>query len=190
MFLKYLVSFSLNADRAPQLKAVGLPLNPMESKKTADPAIDRFAEVARCYCAWAEGELGDPNDEMRRVRLLLAELHLAALELPDLGIGKNIDAVSLSHDEWSRFYEKFGCLPVTSYFDVFNPLQDEEPVTNSLADDLADIYRDLKGGLSLFEANHPIDAAWTWRFSFQTHWGQHLVGGQRAIHEYLADEVL
>jgi hypothetical protein len=162
----------------------------MESKKTADPAIDRFAGAARRYCAWAEGELGDPNDEMRRVRLLLAELHLAAAELPDLGIGKNIDAVSLSHDEWSRFYEKFGRLPVTSYFDVFNPLQEEEPVTNSLADDLADIYRDLKAGLSLFEANHPIDAAWAWRFGFQTHWGQHLVGAQRAIHEYLADEGL
>jgi Domain of unknown function (DUF5063) len=116
----------------------------MESRKTADPAIDLFAGVARRYCAWAEGELGDPNDEMRRVRLLLAELHLAAAELPDLGIGKNIDAVSISHDEWSQFYEKFGRLPVTSYFDVFNPLQEEEAVTNSLADDLADIYRDLK----------------------------------------------
>jgi hypothetical protein len=162
----------------------------MESRKTADPAIDLFAGVARRYCAWAEGELGDPNDEMRRVRLLLAELHLAAAELPDLGIGKNIDAVSISHDEWSQFYEKFGRLPVTSYFDVFNPLQEEEAVTNSLADDLADIYRDLKAALSLFEDNHPIDAAWEWRFGFQTHWGQHLVGAQRAIHEYLADEGL
>lgn len=95
------------------------------------------------------------------------ELHLAAAELPDLGIGKNIDAVSISHDEWSQFFKKFGGLPVNSYFDVFNPLQEEEPVINSLADDLADIYRDLKEGLSLFEANHPIDAAWEWRFGFK-----------------------
>jgi hypothetical protein len=181
----------LNADRAPQLKAsVGLLLNLMESKKTTDPAIGRFAEVAHRYCAWAEGELGDPNEEMRRVQLLLAELHLAAVELPDLGIGKNLDAVSMSHDEWSRFYEKFDRLPITNYSDVFKPLKEEEPVTNSLADDLADIYRDLKAGLSLFEANHPIDAAWNWRFGFQTHWGQHLVGAQRPIHEYLAEEGL
>ena len=162
----------------------------MESKKTAAPASDHFAEVARRYCSWVEGELGDRDDEMRRVRLLLAELHLAAAELPDLGIGKNIDAVSISHDEWSQFFKKFGALPVNSYFDVFNPLQEEEPVINSLADDLADIYRDLKAGLSLFEAKHPIDAAWEWRFSFQTHWGQHLVAAQRVIHEYLADEGL
>jgi hypothetical protein len=162
----------------------------MESKKSTGPAIDRFAEIARRYCAWAEAELGDPNYEIRRVRLLLAELHLAAADLPDPGIGKNIDAVSISHDEWSRLFEKFGRLPVNSYFDVFNPLQEEEPVINSLADDLADIYRDLKAGLLLFEADHPIDAAWEWRFGFQTHWGQHLVGAQRPIHEYLSDEGL
>jgi hypothetical protein len=181
----------LNGDRAPQLKAiVGLLLNLMESKKSADAAIDRFAEVARRYCAWVERELSEPNDEMRRVRLCLAELHLAAVELPALGIGENIDAVSISHDEWSRFYEKFGGLPVTNYSDVFNPLKEEKPVVNSLADDLADIYRDLKAGLSIFEANHPIDAAWEWRFGFQTHWGHHLVGAQRAIHEYLAEEDL
>ena len=44
----------------------------MESKERTDPAIHRFARVARHYCAWAEGRLGDPNDEIRRVRLLLA----------------------------------------------------------------------------------------------------------------------
>lgn len=162
----------------------------MESKKSTNPAIERFAEVARRYCMWAEGQLGNPYDEIRRVRLLLAELHLAAVELPHPGIGKNTDAVSITHEEWSRFYEKFGALPVTNYSDTFDPLKEEEPVTNSLADDLADIYRDLQAGLSLFEADHPIDAAWEWRFGFQTHWGQHLVGAQRPIHEYLSDEGL
>ena len=73
---------------------------------------------------------------------------------------------------------------------MFNPLQEEASVTNSLADDLADIYRDLKAGLSLYEAEHPIDAAWEWRFRFQIHWGQHLVGAMRPIHEYLAEEDL
>jgi hypothetical protein len=159
----------------------------MESKKATESAIDNFAEVARRYCAWAENELGDPNEEMRRVRLLLAELHLAAVKLPALGIGKNMDAVSISHDEWSRFYEKFRVLPVTEYSEVFNPLKAEEPVTNNLADDLADIYRDVKAGLSLHDAQHPVDAAWEWRLNFQLHWGQHLVGAQRAIHEYLSE---
>jgi len=54
---------------------------------------------------------------------------------------------------------------------------------------LTDLYRDVKGGLDLFDSRHPIDAAWEWRFNFQIHWGQRLVGPQRC-HEYLADEGL
>jgi hypothetical protein len=46
----------------------------------------------------------------------------------------------------------------------------------------------VRAGLSLFEAQYFIDAAWDWRFHFQIHWGQHLVGAQRALHEYLSEE--
>lgn len=162
----------------------------MGSNENIDPAIEQFAEVARQYCAWAEGELGEAHEEMQRARLLLAELHLVALRLPDLGIGKDKDAARIPHDEWSLMFQKFGNLPLTTYWDVFNPLEETEPVTNSLADDLADIYRDVKAGLSLFEARGFVDAAWDWRFNFQTHWGRHLVGAQRALHEYLSGEGL
>lgn len=160
------------------------------NNSTPDSLINRFAEIARSYCAWAEGELGDPVDKMLRLRLLLAELHLAALRLPEAGPGKNKTEVSIPHDEWARYYKKFQALPVREYFDVFNPLRAETPVENSLADDLADIYRDVKAGLSLFEANYRVEAAWEWRFLFQHHWGPHLVGAQRAIHEFLTDERL
>jgi hypothetical protein len=162
----------------------------MEPSNNIPPAVNDFAEVARRYCAWAEGALTGSDEEMRQARILLAELHLAAVRLPDLGIGKDLDATQISQDEWSRVFERFDKLPVTTYTDVFNPLKEKEPVTSSLSDDLADIYRDVKGGLDLFDSKHPIDAAWEWRFNFQIHWGQHLVGAQRAIHEYLADEGL
>ena len=85
-------------------------------------------------------------------------------------------------------FRKFSALPLTTYWDVFNPLTATEPVMNSLADDLADIYRDVKAALSLYEARHFTDAAWDWRFNFQIHWGQHLVGAQRALHEYFSEE--
>ena len=160
----------------------------MERDEDIDPAIVRFAEVARQYCAWAEGEFGEAQEVMRCARRLLAELHLAAIHLPDLGIGKDKDAARISHDEWSGMFQKFGRLPLNIYWDVFNPLEETKPVENSLADDLADIYRDVRAGLSLFEAQYFIDAAWDWRFHFQIHWGQHLVGAQRALHEYLSEE--
>jgi hypothetical protein len=162
----------------------------VETTNNIPPAVKHFAEVGRRYCTWAEGVFGESQEEIHRARLLLADLHLAAVQLPDLGIGKDIDAVHISEDEWSRIFQKFGRLPVSTYSDVFNPLKEKEPVTCNLADDLADIYRDIKGGLVLFDSRHPIDAAWEWRFGFQTHWGHHLLGAQRAIHEYLADEDL
>jgi hypothetical protein len=152
--------------------------------------IDQFAQVARQYFAWAEGDLGETQEEVRRAGRLLAELHLAALRLPDLGPGGDKDAVRISQDEWLLMYQKFGKLPLASYWDVFNPLEEEGPILNSLADDLADIYRDVKSGLSLFESQHLIEAAWDWRLNFQIHWGGHLVGAQRAIHEYLSKEGL
>jgi hypothetical protein len=162
----------------------------MESYKNIDPTIEQFAEVARQYCTWAEGQLGEAKEEIRRARLLLARLHLAAIRLPDLGIGKDKDAARISHDEWSVMFRKFSGLPLNGYWDVFNPLEETEPIVNSLADDLADIYRDVKAGLLLYEIEYFIDAAWDWRFHFQIHWGQHLVGAQRAIHEYLSGEGL
>jgi hypothetical protein len=162
----------------------------MNESNNIPPEVMHFAEVSRRYCVWAEADPGGAQESMRQARLLLADLHLAAVRLPDLGIGKDIDAPDIPEDEWLRVCQNFGALPVTTYLDVFNPLKDTEPVTNSLFDDLSDIYRDLKRGLLLFESQHPIDATWDWRFNFQIHWGQHLVGAQRAIHEYLADESL
>lgn len=158
----------------------------MQSTKSA---VKRFAEVARCYCAWAEGKLNEPKQEMEQARLLLAELYLAALQLPDLGCGKEQKAVHVAHDEWLGIYQKFASLPLTGYWDVFNSIEETESVFNSLADDLADIYRDVKAGLFIYEAEHLIEAVWYWRFHFQVHWGQHLVGAQRAIHQYLVDTV-
>ena len=152
--------------------------------------VESFARVARRYCEWAEGEFGEPLDELRRARLLLAELHLAAVRLPPLGDAGENEAARLSHEEWSSFFSKFASLPLNGYWDVFNPLEETQPVYNSLADDLSDIYRDVKAGLSLFDGEHFAEAAWEWRFAFQTHWGQHLVGAQRALHEYLSEEDL
>ena len=153
--------------------------------------VEGFAEVARRFCEWAEGEFGEPPHELRRARLLLAELHLAAVHLPPLGdAGNDEEAARPSHEEWSDLFGKFASFPLNRYWDVFNPLEETGPVLNSLADDLSDIYRDLKAGLSLFDGGHYADAAWEWRFGFQTHWGQHLVGAQRALHEYLSWEDL
>lgn len=72
--------------------------------------------------------------------------------------------------------DRFSNLPVNGYWDVFDPLleAEKEPVWNSLADDLADIYQDIKEDLVLFDAGQVEEAVWQWRFHFLIHWGKHL----------------
>jgi hypothetical protein len=157
----------------------------MNDHSKIDPAVAAFAEVAQRFRNWAESAPGEPHDEMLLARELLAELHLAILQVPDLGVGESTkDAFSAK--EWTRVCSRFQQLPVSGYWDVFNPLVEEAPVFNSLWDDLSDIYRDLIEGLHLYDDGKVVEAVWEWRFGFESHWGAHLTGAQRAIYAYFS----
>jgi hypothetical protein len=157
----------------------------MENSLKIEPALEVFADIVQRYCSWAESPSGEPHDEMLAARKLLAELHLAALSLPDLGPGEDTED-ELTADDWKIVCSRFQKLPVGGYWDVFDPLKEEAPVFNSLWDDLSDIYRDLKEGLLLYRNGRIVEAAWEWRFNFEIHWGAHLTGAQRAIHAYFS----
>ncbi|MGQ9831338.1 MAG: DUF5063 domain-containing protein [Thermochromatium sp.] len=53
-------------------------------------------------------------------------------------------------------------------------------MTGSLADDLTDIYCELKQGLKLFESD-PDRAVAIWALGYRWHWGQHLVDAERHL---------
>jgi hypothetical protein len=139
---------------------------------TIDEATTRFASAAREYCLWAEGAPGETH-------MLLARRHLAtliafALDLPDSAHDAN-DPGTIPSDAWRAIFQRFGELPVNYYNNCVDPLHacGAESALGDLADDLADIWRDLKGGLLLFDAGHATAAAFAWRESFNTHWGLH-----------------
>lgn len=66
-------------------------------------------------------------------------------------------------------------------------LFEEEPLTGDLADDLADVYRDLKPGLVLYEGGHIDEAVWHWNFHFNIHWGRHAAEALYAMHAFATD---
>ena len=78
----------------------------------------------------------------------------------------------------------YGFEPFDSYSEVFDPYdrEDHEPVVGSLSDDLLDVYRDIRGGLWSWETDATANAIWEWRFSFDTHWGDHAADALRALH--------
>jgi hypothetical protein len=55
-----------------------------------------------------------------------------------------------------------------------------DEMTGSLADDLTDIYCELKSGLGLY-ARYPECALRGWAYGFDRHWGRHLVDAERHL---------
>lgn len=157
----------------------------------SDDPVEAFGELAASYCALIEQLEGhDPQDVLDRLWVLLPALISGATQLPEVEPTTGAEAPEISHVEWS---ERFGTLNAVlgergSYWTTMEVQADREPavVNLPLADDLADIWRDLRGGLdSLASTGVVADAVWEWRFTFEIHWGAHAVEALRAVHAAL-----
>lgn len=142
-------------------------------------------EAAREYCRLIESAKPDDDDWLARLSTLLPRLHalVAALE-PMPGQG---DPGVEDSDLDSRF-EMFSRLRHTlgerdSYWLEFDSPLGSLPLSGSLADDLTDIYYDLKSGLDRLDDDHDMRRTVSdWRTGFSVHWGQHLVDAERHLY--------
>ena len=155
----------------------------------ADP-VEHLSMIARNYCAWVEAPPLPEEAEVKTALRLLADLSSAIMATPSLGCGEDIACERISGEEWGAIYKRFASLPFNYYLTLFSPakLLEQEPVVGDLADDLADMYRDIKEGLWLFDHGHSVEAVWSWRDSFQTHWGRHATNALYVLHTWSADE--
>lgn len=143
-----------------------------------------FYQLAQQFCHWAENPpAGEEN--LDELLMMLGQLYQQARQLPErFGPEK---APSISHSEWHTMFKRFGSLPFNVYTRPFNPHNVEQEAFSvaDLADDLADIWRELKPGVMLYEAGYIPAAVWHWQESFANHWGYHLVGAIYAIQFWL-----
>lgn len=143
--------------------------------------VEQFAKAAESFCAWVESSPSAAETEAAAALKHLSTLYRFALELPEK-FGEE-EPNDIPHEAWQAVYQRFAALPFNHYSQCFDPCETTaEAVTADLADDLADTWRDLKRGLSLFGAGHVDSAVWEWRESFWQHWGQHASGGIYALH--------
>jgi hypothetical protein len=156
--------------------------------------VVEFVAVANEYCKYAEhaGEL--KGEELLRIlQRLLPLLYLKATFLPEFapyfedGNEKFVSEsdYTLIHD---AFKLKFGS--ANDYLEVFDEkINDSEgPVISSLAEDMTDIYQDLKDFILLYQTGTMEvmnDALWECRMNFENLWGQKLVNAMRAIHKFI-----
>jgi hypothetical protein len=153
---------------------------------------DAFVEEARRFERWARSGIGSDALAVREALIRVTQLYLAGLALPlPWSDGLQPEVGTLVHeDEWNTVLRAAGCLPLDHYGEVFDPLivPPEEPVIGSIADDIADIYRDVVTGLRLDQSGQRPEAIWQWSFNLRHHWGEHATGAIRALHCWLAQE--
>jgi hypothetical protein len=166
--------------------------------KMSDPVYSRtvieFVAVANEYCKYAEhaGEL--KGDEILKIlQRLLPLMYLKASLLPDLDpIFEDGNEKFVTESDWYRIHdilkEKFGT--ANDYLELFDEkfIESETPVPSSLAENMADIYQDMKDFLLLYQTGTQEvmnDAIWECRLNFENIWGQKLVNAMKAIHKFI-----
>lgn len=169
-------------------------------------AVNRFGPIAEQYCSLVDSQSAlDKSEFLLQVYRMLPALIAEASRLPpvsfdddeneeqEASIRQIRDETQMKQQEWGQLYdslkEKLGDWNL--YLMVFDPRTDNEAIHGSLADDIADIYRDLKDGIVLKEAKGvpASEIIFEWRFGFTSHWGQHAVNALRTIH-FLLQETL
>lgn len=169
----------------------------MMEKKT-DPVYSRnvveFVAVANEYCKYAEhaGELKG-GEILRILQRLLPLLYLKASLLPELEpFFEDENEKFVTESDWFRindaFKSKFGT--ANDYLELYDEkyIESETPVPSSLAENMADIYQDMKDFLLLYQTGTKEvmnDAVWECRLNFENIWGQKLVNALKAIHKFI-----
>lgn len=164
----------------------------------ADAALfyDQFRRHAQRFVSLVErGEALPTRSFLIEIATALAELCAMALTLPaiepETQTKPDVEIPTPSVVETLR--NRLG--DADGHWEVFNPRQKDEPVEGSLAEDIGNIYEDLKRGLLLTaHGASTTEVLWHWREAFKSRWGMHATGAMRAIywvlhHHVLEDEV-
>jgi hypothetical protein len=169
-----------------------------------DPRMLLFVESARQYVELIDTPPIDIKAWVKSLHQALSELYSAAIglrtiesfEAPD----SNLESFEVSHAEWRTLYHRLCTLLGHDawYWMYFEPMKTQvekaEPVGGNLADDLADVYRDVAAGLRAWDStdDSPLDeVVFEWiRGGFEIHWGAHAVDALGILHRVVTDRVM
>jgi Domain of unknown function (DUF5063) len=170
----------------------------MSSVPLITSAFEEFSKVAVEFCAVIDTASSVDREEfLSQIYGILPRLIQKAIALPSLSYADDDDATThgkqMKNVEWKRLYEtlKKEVGEWNLYWQVFDPTKDSEAIRGSLADDLADIYRDLSDGLGTDKSDVALqrNAIFSWRSRYYSHWGQHAINALYAIHFFLNDRL-
>ena len=142
-----------------------------------------MAVAAMEYCWLVEGFKGFRYDRAwaERMSALLPRLHVAVISMtqPD----ERCWVYDFPDDDarcelYMRLHAAMGS--DVMYWDAADGLYNRRQLCDQLADDLTDMYFDLKCGLEVIE-HDPQLAMENWQCSFYLHWGRHLLDAEYCL---------
>ena len=165
----------------------------MTRKLSEHPHVRAFLETAMRYCEAIEtGVESTPRALFEELEILLPQLIADVLRLPIVRRPGPMPPDDDRPDRWRSLCQTLATFlgEHRRYWAVFDPAspQADDPMVGDLADDLADIYCDLRRGLDLWETADPAlrrEILWRWRFDYESHWGQHAVDALRTVYAHL-----
>jgi hypothetical protein len=160
------------------------------------PEVRAFKDAAERYCTLLKSAPPNPVKWVAEVLAALSALYAAGNALPEFELSDSApdipDSLDVTVEEWrlvfGRVQKALG--KQDAYWTCFDPSEpldsDPKPMINSLADDLADIYRDVMPGLKAWatmDDRYLETIVFDWKCpNFGSHWGVHAVSAMRALH--------
>lgn len=174
---------------ATKYKKMGKKPNPLYSRNVLE-----FVAAANEFCKYAEHSAGIKGGELLRIfQRLLPFLYIKASLLPSLEpVFEDGNEKFVTESDWNIVHESLKKQLGTAdeYLEVSDSKPDETDtiVQSSIAENIADIYQDIKDFLLLYQTGTDEvmnDAIWECKMNFENIWGQKLVNSLRAIHKFI-----
>lgn len=140
--------------------------------------FDRFVRAAEQYCQLVEEspQARGREDFVWALRVALAEALACGYALPEVDPSTEEPPGSRDLEDWKAVFRKVQV--------QMEELPGGAETTLVVADDLADVWRDLRRGLDgLASGARWEDVSWEWKFGLQTHWGKHAEDALVALHD-------
>jgi len=147
--------------------------------------LKEMVALARRYCEIVESAGEEDRAWLGEIALLLPRLHaeISALASPGYNSPHMLVAdLDARFELFSHLRELLG--ERDGYWMEFDSVADTQCMSGSLADDLTDIYCELKHGLRLLDQDPEgrTKVLLEWCRGFRSHWGQHLIDAERHLY--------
>lgn len=155
------------------------------------PETIEFVTVAVEYCIFMESFKGLSRQEFTsKLTKVLPLLYLKAQMVPDIQ-NEDFDNIenAVTEDDYNFILHRATAImgEYNDYLEVFveDIKYSPEPILAHVAENLADIYQDLRNFVAVYERGieeHMYEALQTCMDDFKSYWGQTLVNVLRALH--------